>query len=203
MINSIIFDLGRVLLTFEPVEYLHKLYGRGEKSQALYKAVFGSKTWLDLDRGTVNNEDAIRIMTGECSEYADEIRYLMNNWLEIVEPIEANLVLLNEFKEKGYKLFLLSNFHREAFDMVFKKFDFFGIFNGIFISSHYGLLKPEREIYVKMLREFSLNPHECIFIDDSPANISAAKELGIEGIVFTDPETLRQELIKYKVLKGN
>lgn len=200
MVKSLIFDLGRVLLTFEPKEYLQKLYGQGEKSQMMYRAVFGSKTWLELDRGTVDYEDAIRIMSGECGIYAAEIRDIMYNWLEIMVPIEENLKLLDELKEKGYKLFLLSNFHREAFDKVFSKYGFFRIFDGIFISSHHRLLKPDRDIYVKMLREFSLNPAECIFIDDSPENISAAKELGIEGIVFTDPASLREDLIKHKIL---
>ena len=70
MIKSAIFDLGRVLLTFEPEDYLHELYGKGEKSQILYQSVFGSKIWLDLDRGTVNYEDAVRIMASECKSYA-------------------------------------------------------------------------------------------------------------------------------------
>lgn len=200
MIRSIIFDLGRVLLTFEPVDFLHKLYGKGEKAQILYKAVFGSKTWFDLDRGTVNYEDAIRIITEEYGDYAEEVRYLLYNWVEIMTPIEDNLKLLNGLKLKGYNLYLLSNFHREAYDRVFSKYSFFKYFDGIFISSHYGLLKPEQEIYTKMLQEFSLDPAECIFIDDTPVNISAAKELGIEGIVFTDPESLKQELIKLKIL---
>ena len=115
-------------------------------------------------------------------------------------PIEDNVELLKELKMKGYNLFLLSNFHKEAYDKVFRKYSFFEFFDGIFISSHYGLLKPEREIYVKMLQKFSLNPAECIFIDDTPVNISAARELGIEGIVFKDPASLKQELKKFKIL---
>lgn len=199
MKKSIIFDLGRVLLTFEPEDYLHELYGEGEKAKILYKTVFGSKTWLDLDRGTIDNEGAIKAMTNERSDLAEEIRYLINNWIEIMIPIEGSVKLLQELKLKGYKLFMLSNFHKEAYDTVFSKYSFFKLFDGIFISSHYGLLKPEGEIYLRMLEEFSLSPEECLFIDDTPVNISAAKDLGIEGIVFTDPLSLRQELKKYNI----
>ena len=67
MIKSAIFDLGRVLLTFEPEDYLHELYGKGEKSQILYQSVFGSKIWLDLDR-ELHYEDAVRIMASECKK---------------------------------------------------------------------------------------------------------------------------------------
>mgnify|MGYP000887915254 FL=1 len=200
MIESVIFDLGRVLLSFEPEEYLAELYGKGDKSRILYKAVFGSKTWIELDRGTVSYDEAKRIMAGEFSQYAEDINYLMDNWMEIMTPIEDNVRLLEELKKRGLKTFILSNFHREAYDRVYSKYEFFRLFDGIFISSQYGLLKPEREIYVRMLQIFSLDPAECIFIDDTPANIAAAKEIGINGIVFTDPASLRYELKKLKVL---
>ncbi|NLX76226.1 MAG: HAD family phosphatase [Clostridiaceae bacterium] len=200
MIKSIIFDLGRVLLTFEPEDYVYRLYGKGEKARILYKAVFGSKTWLDLDRGTVDYGEAVRIMSADCEDYAKDIEYLLYNWVEIMMPIEENVDLLKELKMKGYNLYLLSNFHEKAFGRVFEKYGFFELFDGIFISSHYRLLKPEREIYQEMLEKFSLNPDECIFIDDTPANVSAAEELGIKGIVFRDPESLRQELKNHEIL---
>jgi len=200
MIKSVIFDLGRVLLTFEPVDYLHSLYGRGEKAEILYKAVFGSKTWLDLDMGTVDYEEAKRIISGEFRQFTEDINYLLDNWVEIMEPVEENIKILKELKLNGLRTYLLSNFHREAYDKVLSKYDFFELFDGLFISSHYGLLKPEREIYVKMLKDFSLNPSECVFIDDTPDNIASATELGIKGIVYTDPESLRQELKKLGVL---
>lgn len=200
MIKSVIFDLGRVLLTFEPMKYLNKLYGNTEKAEKLYNAVFGSKIWLDLDRGIISDEDAIMEMTCEYSDYADEIRFLIRNWVEMMEPVEESVKILEELKLKGYNLFLLSNFHRTAFEKVSGEYSFFRLFDGMLISSHYGLLKPEREIYLKMLQKFSLNPRECLFIDDTPVNIISAKELGIEGIVFTDPQSLKQELTKLSIL---
>ena len=125
MIKSIIFDLGRVLLTFEPEDYVYRLYGKGEKARILYKAVFGSKTWLDLDRGTVDYGEAVRIMSADCEDYAKDIEYLLYNWVEIMMPIEENVDLLKELKMKGYNLYLLSNFHEKAFGRVFEKYGFF------------------------------------------------------------------------------
>ncbi|NLK68946.1 MAG: HAD family phosphatase [Clostridiaceae bacterium] len=200
MIKSVIFDIGRVLLRFEPKDYLYKLYGRGEKSERLYNIVFGSKTWLDLDRGTVSYDDAIKIMASECNSLSREIEYLIHNWIEIMTPIEESINLLKEIKTKGYNTFVLSNYHKEAFETVYSKYDFFRLFDGMFISSHYGLLKPEKEIYEKMLQKFSLNPTECFFIDDTPVNISASKELGIEGVVFKNPQLLRQDLRSLNIL---
>lgn len=200
MVKSVIFDLGRVLLTFEPEEYLIRLYGNGEKARILYKAVFGSKTWIDLDRGTVGYDEAIDIMSKKYSRYTEDIAYIMHNWVEIMKPVEENIKLLKDLKLKDFSLFLLSNFHKEAYDKVFGKYAFFQLFDGIFISSHHKLLKPAREIYVKMLQMFSLNPAECIFIDDTRENVSAAEELGITGILYTGPEELQKELRNLRIL---
>jgi putative hydrolase of the HAD superfamily len=139
-------------------------------------------------------------MASECNSLSREIEYLIHNWIEIMTPIEESINLLKEIKTKGYNTFVLSNYHKEAFETVYSKYDFFRLFDGMFISSHYGLLKPEKEIYEKMLQKFSLNPTECFFIDDTPVNISASKELGIEGVVFKNPQLLRQDLRSLNIL---
>ncbi len=199
MIKNIVFDLGRVMVHYEPLDYVETLYGEGEKASHLYRAVFGSKSWLDLDRGSINEEQAFECMVKE-APYPDEIQYLLTNWVEILKPDEDVLRIFCKLKELEYPLFLLSNFHKRAFEKICREYAFFTNFDGILISSHAGLIKPETAIYQKLADAFSLTACECLFIDDTLKNVTAAEELGMEGIVFKDALQLEGELVSRGIL---
>ena len=200
-IKNIVFDLGRVLIKFEPKEYIEQNVPE-EKREDFYNGIFGSAEWLMLDRGTLSYEDAKKIFKERVPGADKQIDRLFDaDLFEILQPIEENVKLLPEL-EKKYNLYILSNFHQPAFEHIFKKFEFFRLFDGHTVSCYYYLLKPEKEIYDTLVDKFNLIPEETVFIDDSKVNIDACEKEGIRGIHLPDYTELKhklEEFLKWKV----
>ena len=195
-IKNIVFDLGRVLIKFEPKEYIEQNIPE-EKREDFYNGIFGSTEWLMLDRGTLSYEDAKKIFKERVSGVDKQIDRLFNvDLFEILQPIEENVKLLPKLKEK-YNLYILSNFHQPAFEHIFKKFEFFKLFDGHTVSCYYYLLKPEKEIYDILIDKFNLIPEETVFIDDTKVNIDACEKEGIRGIHLPDYTELKQKLEEF------
>ncbi|NLB43078.1 MAG: HAD-IA family hydrolase [Clostridiales bacterium] len=124
----------------------------------------------------------------------------MNDWYQMLTPIEEVVDILKELKGKGNKAFYLSNFHELAFENVTSRYELFKCFDGGIVSYKVGLLKPEKEIYGKLITKYGIHPHETIFIDDTLENINAAEKLGFAAIHFTSSDNLRDSLVNYNVL---
>nr|WP_072985748.1 HAD family phosphatase [Clostridium cavendishii] len=201
MIKNIVFDLGNVLLEFKPIEYLKDKEFEEDKIKELYEEIFLSKEWPMLDRGVITEEEVINILC-ERSRNADLIRKAMDNWYEILKPIKESIDILKELKEAGYGLYIISNFHHLAYENVTKRFEFFNYFDGGVISYEEKLLKPEDEIYRKLLQKYNIKAEESVFIDDTLVNIEKSRELGFLGIHFDNPNNLRKKLIDLGVLKN-
>jgi len=113
----------------------------------------------------------------------------------LLKPIKKNIKLLYKLKDHyEYKLYVLSNFHKNSFEYVFKHNDFFRLFEGCLVSCYFKLLKPEEKIYDTLLYEFGLIPEETLFIDDMKENIEAAENKGIRGFHLPDYTKLEAEL---------
>ena len=195
-IKNIVFDLGRVLIKFEPKEYIEQNVPE-EKREDFYNGIFGSTEWLMLDRGTLSYEDAKKIFKERVPGSDKQIDRLFDTDLfEILQPIEENVKLLPKLKEK-YNLYILSNFHQPAFEHIFKKYEFFRLFDGHTVSCYYYLLKPEKEIYDTLINKFNLIPKETVFIDDTKVNIDACEKEGIRGIHLPDYTELKQKLEEF------
>ncbi|MBE6049717.1 MAG: HAD family phosphatase [Clostridium sp.] len=195
MYKNIIFDLGNVLLTFDPEEYLNKIIDDKNKISIIYNAIFKSDEWPMLDRGTLTQEEAKRNIMSRYKDYAKSIELAFDNWIKsILTPIEDTVKILTELKEKGYKIYYLSNFHELAFDYVTSEFSFFKLFDGGIVSYKENLLKPEKEIYNRILDEYKLSAKESIFIDDMLPNIEGAKLAGLSTILFKSPSDLSEKL---------
>lgn len=193
MIKNVIFDLGNVLLNFEPKEYVKSKVVE-EKIEEIYESIFKSEEWPMLDRGTITEEEAKINIINRKEENTEFINSVFENWYDILTPIESSVEILQKLKEKGYKVFYLSNFHLAAFEYVTKKHDFFGLFDGGVVSYKEKLLKPEKEIYEKILCEYNLEQNETVFIDDMEVNVKAAIKNGMKGIVLKNPIDLKGEL---------
>ncbi len=200
MFNNIVFDLGRVLVDFEPLEYLNKLYPRKTASK-LYKEIFQSEEWLDLDRGIITNEQAIETISRRCPEDTDKVQFVINDWASILSPIQGSIAILYELKNRGFKLYLLSNFHKTAFLHVLSKNLFFENFDGMTVSYTKNLIKPSREIFEELCKDHGIDPNNSIFIDDTLSNVNTAKEIGFKTVHFKDPQSLRNELYGMGILE--
>lgn len=193
MIKNIIFDLGNVLIRFKPEEFINKNIKK-EYREKFFNVIFKGQEWADLDRGVLEYSDVVKIFSEKIPECSSEIKKLFDNYiLDVLEPIEKNIEIMKSLKGK-YKLFVLSNFHYPAFDYIFKNWEFFKYFDGKVVSGHCKLLKPEKKIYELLCLTYSLKPNECVFIDDTKANIEAAEEFGINGIHLTDINILEEKL---------
>lgn len=198
MYKNIIFDIGNVLLSFNPREYLEEKITE-DKIEDLYREIFQSKEWIMLDRGTITENEAINKIIERNINYGNDIKLVFEDWYDILKPIEETIEILKELKENGYKIFYLSNFHDLAFKDVKRKNNFFELFDGGVVSYEEKLIKPEEEIYKLILKRYDLKAEESIFIDDTKLNIEGAERLNINTLLFETPEKLRSDLNKLNI----
>ena len=200
MVNNIIFDLGNVLLTFQPHAFLLRFIDDFEYIEQFVNKIFRTQTWMDLDRGTISVEDA---KASFISKYPKEKAFLnlfFSHWMEMLTPIEKNIEILKKICDLGYKTYILSNYIKEAYFFTEEKYNIFSLFDGQIISGFEKTIKPEEAIYLKLLTRYHLNPEESLFIDDILFYLKPAKKLGMKTI-WNKPETdLREELRKFDIL---
>ncbi|HHT43728.1 MAG TPA: HAD family phosphatase [Firmicutes bacterium] len=193
-IRNVIFDLGNVLLKFNPDEYLTTLFDDAELITRVHKAVFTSPEWYMLDRGVITQDQAVRRLVRQYPDLGAAITLTFEHWMSMLKPFSANVEVVRSLKKTGYDLYVLSNFHKAAFEYVYSRYEWFSLFDGMIISYQHQTLKPEPAIYQILLATYSLIPEQCVFIDDSLANLAAASEFGIRGIHYETSEQLRLEL---------
>ena len=203
MIRNLVFDMGNVLIHYIPQVFMDRLGVPAEDQPLLAREVFGSVEWIRMDRGTLGQEEAVAAMEARLPrrlwEYAR--RLVLGWWLDgPLMPVEGMAALLEELKGLGYGLYLLSN-------ATVRQPEYFpGIpgsqfFDGAVISAHWKVLKPEREIYEILFREYGLEPSECFFVDDLNINVEGALCAGMDGYVFDgDMGRLRQALRRAGVM---
>lgn len=199
MVKNIIFDLGNVVLKYDNLAYLKSKIEDNDKIDKLRDIIFGGPEWIMLDEGTITEETAIEQICRNNPELENDVRNVFDNWYSLLEPIESTVEIISELKEKGYNLFFLSNFHDKAFQVVAKEYTFFRLFDGGVVSYREKMIKPNLEIYRKLLDGYNLKPEECIFIDDVNENIIAGEQVGIKGIHLREASKLREELERYLV----
>jgi len=199
MINCIIFDIGNVLLDFNPLDYLKNLFTDSTPQEILelHRDIFESEEWLKLDRGVISQQQAVETLAIRNPKLKDKIQKAMETWVEILTPKEDVIKILKKLDSKKYKLLLLSNFHEDAYAYIIDKYEFFQLFQGGIISYKEKLLKPEEEIYLSLIKKYNINPIEAIFIDDTVVNIDGANRLGFNTIQFRNAKQLQCELNNY------
>ena len=195
MIRNILFDMGQVLIRFDQGFFIRRLGIDGEDMALLMREVFRSVEWVQMDRGTLREEEAFdKIAPRLPQRLHDAARKLLCMWDRPILEIEGMYELVAELKEKGYGIYLLSNASVRQHD-YWPRIPASRFFDGTLISSDEGVIKPQPEIYRLILERFSLKAEECFFIDDSPANIEGALNCGISGAVFHgDAALLRKHL---------
>jgi len=200
MIKNIIFDLGNVLLNYKPIEFLLQFTTDQERINGFISKVSFSKTWFELDRGTLSLEKAREILSSRYPEEVDLLVPYFEHWLEILTPIQDRIEILEPLKNNGYKLFILSNFIEEAFQHVIEKYDFFSLFDGRVISYEEKVIKPEKAIYDILVSRYNLIPQESVFLDDHLSFLKPAKQLGMNTILVKQNTDLQVEFRKINII---
>ena len=192
-INTIIFDFGGVLIDWNP-RYMYR--NEFEESSAMehFLEQICTDDWnLQQDKGRSLTEGT-RILQEKFPEHAVKIQLFYDQWEKMINgDIPQNVTVLRNLKEK-YKLYGLTNWSAETFPIVFKRFAFFTLFDGIVISGEEKLIKPDKKIFELMLDRYRLEAKNSLFIDDNMKNIQAAKEMGFVTIHVTEKTDLKREL---------
>jgi len=193
-INTIVFDMGGVLIDFSAELFSRRLHVGAEGQALLTQHLLRTTDWVRLDRGTITEEE---VLAHACAKLPRELHAaaddIINRWNEPIAPIEGTADVVRALKARGYTMYLLSNASRRQHD-YWSQIPGSECFSGTLISADVHLLKPETAIYEELFRKFSLRPEQCFFIDDFPPNIEAAENAGMQGVVFHDAWQLEQEL---------
>ena len=195
MIKHLVFDMGNVLIAWDPDEIIARRGITGEDAKRLRREVFNGVEWVSMDRGTMSQDEGLRRIRRRLPPRLHEAaRCTRDWWKDELRPVEGIAELIREIKALGYDVYLLSNATSFVHD-YFHRLPACECFSGRIISADWGLLKPQREIYEKLFADYGLDPAECFFIDDSPLNIDGAACVGMPGTVFfNDMARLRREL---------
>ena len=195
-IKNIVFDIGKVLLDWNPEGIYKTLFNRDDYNKHTLSSIPGGPTWLEFDQGTIGLDDAIDIFAKDNEDHHGDIGKFLREAPHHIPPIWDSVDCAMKYKELGYRIYLLSNFPEYGFKIVQNKFSFFDKFHGSVISWEVKAIKPDKKIYEILLEKYTLNPGETIFIDDAEANIKTAEDLGIKGLHFVDGMNLCMELEK-------
>ena len=197
-IKSIIFDLGNVLIDWDPRYLYHKLFQDEHEVEWFLENICDHDWNLKHDSGQLFSKGILE-KSKKFPEYSGLINAWYQRWEEMLGgPIDESVEILSELKEKEVLLYILSNWSAETYPIAEKHFDFLSWFDGKIISGEVGIVKPDLGIYKLLIERYDLDPQQTIFIDDKLENIKAAEFLGIHGIHFQNSTKLRKDL---KVLK--
>lgn len=199
MIETVIFDIGNVLVDFCWKNCLDRMPFDEDTKQALAKAMFLSATWADMDRSEKSDEELLDLLIANAPEYESEIRAVFEHLDLSVKLYDFTIPWIRKLKESGRKVYYLSNFPRKTFELLGSTMDFINEMDGGILSFCVKLIKPEKEIYEALLEEYNITPHTAVFLDDCAANVEAAAALGLHTILVEDHEQAVKELEKLGV----
>lgn len=197
-IRNVVFDAGGVLVHWNPDAVIRKALGPDVDADAARAAVYGHPDWHLYDQGRINSQELARRVAERLPLANGAFARLIQTTLECLTPIEGSLRMMEDLRRRGKRLYMLSNMPAETFDYL-QGAPYWSLLDGWVISAHVGLLKPGREIYEHLLEKHGLVAEETVFFDDLEANIRGARELGIHGILFQDPDQARADLEKLMI----
>ena len=194
--SAVAFDIGGVLLDWNPRHLYRALFDGDEEAMEHFLTTVCTPEWnAHNDRGRPLAE-GVALLSAEHPEHAELIEAFVSRWPETVAgPIDGTVQLLAELIERGTPVYALSNWSAETFAEARTRFEFLEWFDGIVISGEEGVIKPEARIFEILCERWDLRPATTVFIDDTAANVDAARELGFQAIRFHDPPRLRAALV--------
>ena len=198
--TTVVFDLGGVLIDWDPRHLYRKLFEDPDEMESFLAEVTTAEWNAHQDAGRPW-ADAVETLVAEYPERRELIEAFHRRWPEMLAgAIPGTVDVLTDLRATGIRLVALSNWSAEMFPIAQERFDFLAWFEGIVISGEVGVNKPDRRIFEHLVERFGIDPAAALLVDDSPANIDAARAFGLGAIHFTDAKTLRRDLIRLAVL---
>ncbi len=199
--SIVVFDLGGVLIDWDPRHLYRKLFSGDEAAMEHFLATVCTHEWnRGQDAGRSFAEGA-RLLKREHPDKAELIDAYGARFDEMMAgPITGTVEILAELHRRGTPLYGLTNFSVETYPAAVVRFDFLGWFRGILVSGEVKAIKPDPRIYEILLEHFGIDPRSAVYIDDVAVNAEAARPFGIHSIHFTTPDALREELVRLALL---
>ena len=195
MIKNIIFDMGNVLLDYNPDAAMQML-GINEKAKpVIMKELFGGNEWVQLDLGNISIDEAFENIKQRIhEEYHSDLRKCIDGWDVCMVPVEGAKDFCEFVKSNGFGVYVLSNAHKSFYSYLPRYFDL-DFFDGVVVSADVHTVKPDIKIYKHLLEKYSLKAEECLFIDDRADNVDGALKSGMKAVQFkNDFEEIKQYL---------
>lgn len=184
MIKNIIFDMGNVLLQYDPGVCLRHFVEQEEDRALIRRELFEGPEWVEGDLGHITDEERFDGVSKRVPERLHrELKACTEQWHMCMQPVAGAKEFCGYAREKGYRIFVLSN-ASSSFYQYFQRFAPLDYFDGIVVSCDIHMIKPDVRIYQYLLDKYHLKPEESFFIDDMPGNVAGAEKAGIRGAVF-------------------
>ena len=194
MIKNLVFDVGNVLLGYRTSELLKEHGFDDETRHRFIASVFLDPIWAQIDLGIMPFEEIVEQFCRNAPDLREDIYWLMDSYdlMKVDRPDVWERVHL--LKEKGYGIYILSNYGEYFYEKQFQNAPFMEWVDGAVISYQVHVIKPDPAIYRILLDQYALDPASCLFFDDLPDNIQTADDLGFQTFQVTSRETLLEEL---------
>jgi len=198
---NIIFDLGGVVIRWDPDDFAAHVFTDPETREIARKHILDHDDWIEMDRGVLSRKEAIIRGTQRSGLSESDVKRLINAVPSFLTPINESLQLIQELKDYGNNLYVLSNLHPESIAHLEKEHSFLESFDGRVISCRIKKVKPELEIYQYLITKYNLEVNNSVFIDDVEINVKAAANIGLNPIHFININQCRRELVALGCLR--
>jgi putative hydrolase of the HAD superfamily len=196
-VKQIIFDLGGVLIEWGPQKIVESFSSDKTLQEKVLKEILQHPDWLELDRGSFTESEAVQKISARSELTASTIRDVFTTVRRSFIAIDETVALLKQLVEQGIPCYALSNMSSENYTFLLKTHNFLEYFSGIVISGQEKLIKPDLALYQLMCERYALQPAETLFIDDMLANCQAAETLGMEVLHFKREQFSGTDIQRY------
>lgn len=194
-ITTVVFDLGGVLIDWNPRYLYRELFGDDEAGMERFLAEVCHAGWNERQDAGRTWAEAVAEAAALHPAHESHIRAYHERWSEMLAgPIHGTVAILEELRGTPLRLLALTNWSAETFPIAQQRYSFLQYFEGILVSGHERLAKPDPAIYRLLIQRYQLDAATTLFIDDVPRNVQAAIGVGLQGVQFSDPGQLRRDL---------
>ncbi|MCI9082025.1 MAG: HAD family phosphatase [Lachnospiraceae bacterium] len=194
MIKNVVFDVGKVLVDFDWQGFFDTLGFSPEVYDKVANATVLSELWNEFDRSRIPDEEILEGFLKKAPDCEAEIMKFWNNTGNSIKRYDYAFDWIHSLQEKGYRVYLLSNYPRRLYSQSIHELAFVEEVDGAVFSYEVHSVKPEPEIFEALMKKYQLNPTECVFVDDNRGNIIAANKLGMATIHFHTKSQADEEL---------